>query len=338
VSRGACDAFSRPARPVAPRRKRSSRASPLAAGVHAVLETRDLVKDYRGGRAVDGVSISVRKGEIYGFLGPNGAGKSTTLRTLLGLAKPTAGAVSIRGVDPLADPRRAHESLGFLPETLSFYRTLTGRQTLRFFAEIKGIAPERVDEQLALVGLQQAADKRVGEYSRGMTQRLGLAQALMGDPEILVLDEPTGGLDPLAHRSVKDILRERNQRGVTILFSSHVLTEVEELAHRVGVLRQGKLVGEDTLRGLREKVGLQGGMTLTLADPSPMVAVEVQRMPGVSAARLDGDRLIVSCDPSVRFDVAKAVDAAGVRVLHMETREATLEDVFMKLAAGGEPR
>ena len=301
----------------------------------AVLEAVDLVKTYRGVAAVSGVSMSVRKGEIYGFLGPNGAGKSTTLRTLLGLAKPTAGRVAVRGVDPLADPRAAHASLGFLPETLSFYRTLTGRQTLRFFADLKGVAPERVDETLALVGLEQAAGKRVGEYSRGMTQRLGLAQAFLGEPEILVLDEPTGGLDPLAHRAIKDMLRERNRQGTTILFSSHVLTEVEELASRVGVLRSGKLVGEDTVAGLRRKVGLEGGIVLTLAGATPMVAVAVQQISGVTSARLDGDKLVVLCDPTLRFDVAKAAEAAGAKVLNLETREATLEDVFVKLAAGG---
>lgn len=171
-----------------------------------------------------------------------------------------------------------------------------------------------------------------------MTQRLGLAQALLGEPEILVLDEPTGGLDPLAHRQVKDLLRHRNQQGVTILFSSHVLSEVEEIASRVGVLRQGKLVGEDTVARLRDKVGLKGGIVLTLTGATPMVAVAVQQMEGVTSARLEGDKLHVTCDAALRFDVAKRAEESGARVVNMETTEATLEDVFVKLAAGGDPR
>jgi ABC-2 type transport system ATP-binding protein len=181
-------------------------------------------------------------------------------------------------------------------------------------------------------------DKRVGEYSRGMLQRVGLAQALLGDPEILVLDEPTGGLDPLAHRQVKDILRDRSRRGVTILFSSHVLSEVQELAHRVAILRKGRLVAEDTVEGLRRKVALKGTLVLTLRTPSPSVAVAVQQVPGVESATLDGSQLVVVCDSELRFDVAKRAEEAGGGVLNMETRDASLEDVFMKLAAGGDPR
>ena len=305
---------------------------------NAVLETEHLTKSFRGLRAVDGVTLAVQKGEVYGFLGPNGAGKTTTLRMLLGLARPDAGSARIRGVDPLQDPARAHAGLGFLPETLSLYKTLTGRQTLRFFAELKGVPFERVDEHLALVGLDQAGDKRVGEYSRGMVQRVGLAQALLGDPEILVLDEPTGGLDPLAHRQVKDLLRDRSRRGVTILFSSHVLSEVQELAHRVAILRKGKLVAEDTVDNLRRRVALTGTIVLTLRTPSPSVAIAVQQVPGVESATIDGAHLVVVCASELRFDVAKRAEEAGGGVLNMETRDASLEDVFVKLATGSEIR
>lgn len=296
-----------------------------------ILETEHLVKTYGGLRAVDDLSIAVKPGEIYGFLGPNGAGKSTTIRMLMGLAKPTNGTVRVRGLDPLADPVAAHGNLGFLPETLSFYRTLTGRQTLRFFAELKGERRETADELLGYVGLGDAAGKRVGEYSRGMTQRLGLAQALMGEPDVLILDEPTGGLDPLAHRQVKDILRERNQRGVTILFSSHVLTEVQELAHRVAIVRKGKLVAEDTVAALRSRVDLKGAIVLTLTNPSPSIAVAVQGVPGVESATLQGNQLVVVCPSELRFDVARRVEEAGGGVANMETRDPSLEDVFMKL-------
>jgi ABC-2 type transport system ATP-binding protein len=299
-----------------------------------MLEAQRLVKAYRGIRAVDDVSFAVQRGEIYGFLGPNGAGKTTTLRMLVGLARPDSGMALVRGIDPLRDPVAAHARLGFLPETLSLYKTLSGRQTLRFFAELKGVPAERADEHLALVGLQEAAGKRVGEYSRGMVQRIGLAQALMGEPELLVLDEPTGGLDPLAHRQVKDILRDRSRRGATILFSSHVLSEVQELATRVGILRRGKLVADDTVENLRKRVSLQGAIVVTLSNPSPSLAVEIQQLSGVASARLEGSQLVVECPSELRFDVAKRVDELGGGVVNMETRDASLEDVFVKLAGG----
>lgn len=299
-----------------------------------VLETRGLVKTFRGARAVDDLTLRVEKGEIYGFLGPNGAGKTTTLRLLLGLARPDSGSVAVRGVDPLIEPVRAHERLGFLPETLSLYRPLTGRQTLRFFAQVKGVSPEQADEVLAQVGLSEAAGKRVGEYSRGMTQRIGLAQALLGEPDILVLDEPTGGLDPLAHRQIKDLLRSLNAKGVTIFFSSHLLGEVQELAHRVAILRKGRLVAEDSVEALRTRTSLKGHLVLTLTNASHTVTMAVQALPGVESARLDGNRLIVVCPPELRFDVAKRADEAGGGVTNMETQEPSLEDVFMRLASG----
>ena len=295
------------------------------------LELEHVTKAYHHVCAVADLTLRVQEGELYGFLGPNGAGKTTTLRMLLGLARPDAGRACIRGVDPRADPVRARRPLGYLPERLSFYPTLTGRQTLRFFADLRGVPRERVDDMLALVGLADDAGKRVGEYSRGMTQRLGLGQALLGEPDILVLDEPTGGLDPLAQRHIKDLLREHVRRGLTLLFSSHQLSEVQELAHRVGVLRKGALIAEDTVENLRARVGLKGVLVLTLERPSEDVAVAVRALPGVELARLDGHRLAVVCEDAQRFEVAKAVHEMGGGVAGMETREPTLEDVFLAL-------
>jgi ABC-2 type transport system ATP-binding protein len=171
-----------------------------------------------------------------------------------------------------------------------------------------------------------------------MVQRVGLAQALLGDPDILVLDEPTGGLDPLAHRQVKDLLKHRSQLGVTILFSSHVLSEVQEIAHRVAILRKGKLVAEDTVDALRRKVSMTGMLVLTLRNPSPAVAVAVQQLAGVESATLQGAQLLVVCEGDLRFDVAKRAEEAGGGVVNMETRVASLEDVFVKFAAGGDVR
>ena len=302
------------------------------------LAAQRLTKSYGPVRAVDDVTFDVAEGEIFGFLGPNGAGKTTTIRMLLGLARPDEGRALVREKDPREQPVAARATVGYLPETLAFYPTLTGRQTLRFFADLRGVPRERVDEMIAFAGLEADANRRVGEYSRGMTQRLGLAQAFLGDPDILVLDEPTSGLDPLAQRQVKDLLLARVRRGVTLLFSSHQLGEVQELAHRVGVLRQGRLVAQDTVENLRERVGLKGVLVLSVERPGMDLLRIVRALPGVERARLDGSRLSVVCASGQRFEVAKAVHETGAGVIGMQTREPTLEDVFLQLTGDEEAR
>jgi ABC-2 type transport system ATP-binding protein len=224
-----------------------------------------LVKDFAVGlrglrlRAVDHVSITVRPGEVFGLLGPNGSGKSTTIKLLLGLLEPTAGGCAIFGVP--SGQVEARRDVGYLPEAPNFYRFLTGRELVAFYGRMCGLAGadlrSRVDDVVALVGLAGAADRRVGTYSKGMLQRIGLAQALVHDPGLLILDEPTAGVDPVGSAEMAELILALKARGKTVLITSHLLGQIEELCDRVAILDRGKLVAEGDVA---ELAGAEGRM------------------------------------------------------------------------------
>ncbi|MHB8606542.1 MAG: ABC transporter ATP-binding protein [Thermoplasmatota archaeon] len=317
-------------------------SAPEAAGANVeaargpVLEARGLRKAYGAQLAVENVDLTLEPGEVYGFLGPNGAGKTTTIKMLLGLTRPDSGAVKLFGEDVAHAGAHARSRVGYLPETLSFYKTLNARQTLRFFAELKRVDVAEVDRRLQQVGLGDVGKKQVGAFSKGMIQRLGLAQALLGDPPFLLLDEPTTGLDPTGARQFKDLLRALNANGTTLFFSSHILSEVQEIATRVGVIQRGKIIAEDSVAALRSRLAMRGQLTLVLEHPPPSgLEAVVSRVEGVESAALEVDRLVVVCDPGVRWKVAQAVEQAGGRIRDLETKDASLEDVFVKLTGGG---
>ena len=229
------------------------------------IEIRCLTKDYPlpGGRqrvrAVDALSLAVPPGQIYGLLGPNGSGKSTTLKALLGLLRPTLGECFLAGV-PGANPA-AHWAIGYLPEAPYFPRFLSGRELLRFHAKLAGVPragrEERIEALLGRVGLAHAADRRVGSYSKGMLQRIGLAQALVADPSILILDEPTAGVDPVGAADIAALILEPKARGRTVLLCSHLLTQIEEICDRVAILHRGRLLAEGSLDELLGRSGRQ---------------------------------------------------------------------------------
>jgi ABC-2 type transport system ATP-binding protein len=219
------------------------------------IETNGLTKQYGSLRAVDSLDLTVETGETYGFLGPNGAGKSTTIGLLLDYLRPTAGSARVLGRDPRDDVVTIHQRLGVLPDRFGLYEGRSARRHVAFVAETKGRDddPERL---LSRVGLGDTIETPVGEYSRGMEQRLALAMALVGEPELLVLDEPFTGLDPHGARRVREIVHEENERGATVFFSSHVLGQVELVCDRVGVLHDGRLVAEGTIDELRDRADL----------------------------------------------------------------------------------
>ncbi|RDI69888.1 ABC transporter ATP-binding protein [Halopelagius longus] len=225
------------------------------------IETDGLTKQYGSTRAVDGLSLTVESGETYGFLGPNGAGKSTTIGLLLDYLRLTEGSARVLGCDPRDDLVAVHERLGVLPDRFGLYEGRSARQHVTFVAETKGRDddPERL---LSRVGLADSMEMPVGEYSRGMQQRLALAMALVGEPELLILDEPFSGLDPNGARRVRRIVHEENERGATVFFSSHVLGQVELVCDRVGVLHGGRLVAEGTLDELRDRADLSGDASM----------------------------------------------------------------------------
>jgi ABC-2 type transport system ATP-binding protein len=221
----------------------------------AAVATDGLTKRYGTETAVDDLALRVESGEIYGFLGPNGAGKSTTLGMLLDYIRPTAGEIRVLGADPRADVVEVHQCLGVLPDRYSLYEDLSARQHLEFVIDTKG-ATDTPEALLERVGLAEAVDKAAEEYSQGMEQRLALAMALVGDPDLLLLDEPFTGLDPHGVRTVRDIIHAENDRGATVLFSSHVLGQVELVCDRLGIMYEGRLVADGTADAVRERAGL----------------------------------------------------------------------------------
>lgn len=258
-----------------------------------------LTKDFRVGlrgvklRAVDGVSFSVRRGEIFGLLGPNGSGKSTTLKILLGLLRPTSGKCRVFGGDSTSPAVRSR--VGFLPEAPYFYGYLSGRELVKFYARMSGVPVDEIDEKtdsaLALAGMSAAAARRVRTYSKGMLQRIGIAQAIVHDPELVILDEPTAGIDPIGSAEIGDAIREMKTRGKTVVLCSHLLGQIEELCDRVAILDRGKLVVAGTLDEIltqrdRQVVALGAGTPLT-----PPLAAELRERYGLNIENVSHPRI-----------------------------------------------
>ncbi len=249
------------------------------------VEIHNLHKSFRGhwGRggiyAVKGVSLSIPAGSVYGLIGPNGSGKSTMMKALLGLLSPDEGSCQVFGKEASAAQNR--REVGFLPENPYFYKFLTGRETLRFYSRLCGLRGsalrERCEELLDLVGLQEAADRRVGGYSKGMLQRIGLAQALVQSPRLVVLDEPTAGVDPIGSRTIRDIILRLKEQGMTVFLCSHLLEQVQEICDRVGILYQGCLIAEGSIEELTRD---QQRQEITLHNAPPELLAEIQRLAG----------------------------------------------------------
>jgi ABC-type multidrug transport system ATPase subunit len=290
-----------------------------------VIETSGITKRYGDAIvAVDALDLRVRRGEVYGFLGPNGAGKSTTLRMLLGLVRPTTGGAAV-----LAEPPGSPAGLartGALVEGPGFYPYLSGADNLRVLAGHAGVAPARVDAVLAQAGLSERAGDRVAAYSMGMKQRLGVAAALLKDPELLILDEPTNGLDPAGMAEMRSFIRALADEGRTVLLSSHLMGEIEQVSDRVGVIRSGRLVAEGTVEELRGQAGLR-----LRAEPLPDAARLLAALPGVDGVTASDGHLDVAVDTTRAAAINRELVEAGIAVSELHSRRASLEDVFLEL-------
>ncbi|WP_128476686.1 ABC transporter ATP-binding protein [Halorussus pelagicus] len=296
----------------------------------AAIEIDGVTKRYGDVVAVRDLSFEVESGEVFGFLGPNGAGKSTTINMLLDFVRPTEGDIRVLGRDVHDESVAVREHLGVLPEGFSVYDRLTGRQHLEFAIESKD-ADDDPDAILDRVGLSGDGDRKAGGYSKGMAQRLVLGMALVGEPDLLVLDEPSTGLDPQGARQMRDIVREEADRGATVFFSSHILGQVESVCDRVGILRDGQLVAEDSIEGLRDATSADTVLRITVGDTSADAIESVRDLEGVSEIERNesGDRLTVSCESDVKTTVLSTLEEAGVDVIDFETDEASLEELFM---------
>ena len=289
----------------------------------------NLTKSFGQTVALDDLSFRVEEGEVFGFLGPNGAGKSTTINIVLDFARPTAGEISVLGMDAQRYSRDIRQRTGVLPEGVELYDRLTARQHLEFAIDSKN-ADDDPEALLERVGLVDAIDRKAGGYSKGMAQRLMLAMGLVGEPDLLILDEPSTGLDPNGAREMRDIVREESERGATVFFSSHIMEQVEAVCDRVGILRDGKMVAVDSVEGLRDSV--EGGTTLRVTvdriDDDALQAV--RSLPDVSNATVQGQNpptVVVAVDGS-KTAVLSALEDRGIEIRDFETTEASLEDVF----------
>ncbi len=287
--------------------------------------------------AVDQLSLSVRQGEVFGFLGPNGAGKTTTIKMLMGLIYPTSGRASILG-HPIGDPA-SKAKLGFLPESPYFYDYLTSHEFLNFYGHLFGLwgasLDTRVDELLELVGMTHARDLQLRKFSKGMLQRVGIAQALINDPELVVLDEPMSGLDPVGRKEVRDLIFRLKESGKTVMFSSHILHDAELLCDRVAMIMKGKLVACGQVSDLIER-GATHEVEMVVDRLSPEGLAQLRLL--ASKVVLQGERVMVVLASQQSVDEAlDVIRAAKAKLVSLTPHKASLEDLFIREVRGGQP-
>lgn len=308
----------------------------------SVVETVDLTKAYDGTRVVDGLNLRVEEGDIFGFLGPNGSGKTTTILMLLGLTEPTSGVAYVCGYNSTREPLKVKRISGYVPEKIGFYEDLTAGYNLTYTARLNGLSEElvrkRVAESLDIVGLSEVADQSVGTFSRGMKQRLAIADLLVKTPRVAFLDEPTSGIDPEGVNQMLDLIAgiAREQR-MTVILSSHQLHHVQRICNRVGILVKGRMVVE----GLLDQLGREafsGGkfrIEVQLAEITSGIIDRIKQIDGVVGVDRSGDLLLVNCLKDLRPQIAKAVVDSGGSLVEMKVQTYALEDIYMKYFTEG---
>lgn len=300
-----------------------------------VLLAEGLSKRYGDFTAVDNLNLTIGRGEVFGLLGPNGAGKTTTILMLLGLTEPTAGTVRVLGLDPGRSPLSVKARVGYLPDQIGFYEHLTARENLAYTARLNGIgraeAGERIAAALARMGLGDVMDKRVGAFSRGMRQRLGLAEILVKGPEIVIMDEPTLGLDPEAAREFLDLIRDLRAEGITVMLSSHLLHQVQAVCDRVGLFSKGRLVLEGPVAALARQV-LGGGYRIMVEAEGPGdLEAALGQIAGVTRVSRQGPaRFLLDAADDLRAAAARAVVEAGGRLTALASEAPNLEEIYTR--------
>jgi ABC-2 type transport system ATP-binding protein len=302
-----------------------------------VISAHGLTKSYGTTTVVDGIHFDVARGEIFGLLGPNGAGKTTTILMMLGLTEVSSGEVRILGHDPAREPLTVKRRVGYLPDMVGFYDNLSARENLAYTARLMGIPSavrrRRIDDALARVRLHDVADKRTGTFSRGMRQRLGLAEILMKQAEIAILDEPTSGLDPQSTAEFLDLIGQLKRENVTVLLSSHLLDQVQRMCDRVALFQSGRIVLLGTVPELARQV-LGGGFVVEVEGSVPAGTELEQRLAAIAGvtgiARVSEDRYRVTADRDVRPEAARAVVAANGALRRLSVEEPSLEVIYTR--------
>jgi len=305
-------------------------------GKKGIIETKDLVKAYGKFIAVDKLNLRVDEGEIFGFLGPNGAGKTTTILMLLGLTEPTSGKARICGFDSTREPLKVKRITGYLPEKVGFYEDLTARENLDYTAALNGfsreVASRKINELIDMVGLAEMANHKVGTFSHGMKQRLGIADVMIKDPKVAFFDEPTAGIDPEGIEQVLALISNMAKQKVTIVLSSHQLQQVQKICTRVGILSKGHLVAEGSVNQLgRETIG--GGkfrVEVQVSEPTSKLLKSIKSIKGVTNVETSGDMLLISCEKDLRPQIARTIVDSDCLLVQMKIEEYGLDDVYMK--------
>ena len=302
-----------------------------------IIEMRALTKRYGEVTAVDHLTLDVRQGEIFGLLGPNGAGKTTTTLMLLGLTEPTEGSAAILGVDCTRDPIRIKRSVGYLPDNMGFYPDMTGRENLRMTGRMNGLSEKelegRIESLVRRVGMAEAVDRKTGTYSKGMKQRLGIADILMKDPEVLIMDEPTNSIDPEGMRELMVLIRELAEKdGRTILISSHQLHQIQQICDRVGIFVSGSLVACGEIGELGKQIEQEAGYCFEVgADPGGERLLErLLSFEGVREAKLEEDICVVRAAQDMRGQIARELSGEGFALTHLRRRGGDLDEIYAK--------
>ena len=301
-----------------------------------IVETSDLTKTYDGFTAVDQLNLGIEEGEIFGFLGPNGAGKTTTILMLLGLTEPTSGTAKVCGYNPTREPLQVKRIVGYLPEKVGFYEDLTARQNLKYTAELNNLlkkeAEERISALLATVGLSKVADEEVAKFSRGMKQRLGIADILVKEPKLAFLDEPTVGIDPKGIDDILNLMVRIAKKGITIIFCSHQLPQVQKVCTQIGIIAKGHLVAEGPIDRLGRQA-LGGGryrIEVQVSQPDPKLIELIKNIKGVIDVSGTPESLLVTCDTDLRSQIAKTTVDSGSSLIGMKIEEFSLEKIYKK--------
>ena len=300
------------------------------------VEIKDLTKRYDGVTVVDHLNLHIKENEVFGLLGPNGAGKTTTILMLLGLTEPAEGTARVYGFNSTREPLKVKRLAGYLPEQVGFYGNLTARENLIFIAELNGIgygeANRQVDEVLEKVGLENSADMAAGKFSRGMKQRLGIADVLIKKPKIAILDEPTAGLDPKGINQLLDLIANLPKMGTTVVLSSHQLYQVQRMCHSIGILSKGKMVIEGSIEQLGRDA-LTGGnyvIEVETEQPSPELINTIKGIKGVTKVEARENSLLISTKTDLRAEISKTVVNNNFPLIQMKIHEFSLDDIYMK--------
>jgi len=305
--------------------------------VEFAIETNDLTKRYGSLTAVNKLNLKVKTNTIHGFLGPNGAGKTTTIKLLVGLLKPDEGTISIFGQEVVGDRPDVRLRMGYMPELPKFPKHLTGYELLDIYGKMYGLnvqeRREQIPELLETVGLQDRGRDRIGKYSKGMQQRIGIAQALINNPELVIMDEPSLGLDPVGMVEVREIMKAIAKRGMTVFISSHLLHEVQQVCSDITVINRGITIASDTLENLSNQLLGPSTLEVEVTKLTDVIVKNVKKLPFVSSVSKEDNKLVIQVEKQedVRPQVSEAVTKSGGVIVTMNLKERNLEDVFMKL-------